>query len=74
MAGYRYDTVIIGGGIGGLMAAYRLRKKEPNMRTAKKNAQKKLFKFWTRHIKSLIWIKREKKPTVCHNKMKNMRL
>lgn len=34
MAGYRYDTVIIGGGIGGLMAAYRLRKKEPNMRIA----------------------------------------
>lgn len=51
-----------------------LTKKEPSMKTAKKNAQKKLFKFWTRHIKSLIWIRREKKPTVCHNKMKNTRL
>ncbi len=29
-----YDTVIIGGGIGGLMAAYRLRKNAPDMKIA----------------------------------------
>ena len=29
-----YDTVIIGGGIGGLMAAFRLRKNAPEMRIA----------------------------------------
>ena len=30
----KFDTVIIGGGIGGLMAAYRLRKNSPNMKIA----------------------------------------
>ena len=29
-----FDTVIIGGGIGGLMAAYRLRKNSPDMKIA----------------------------------------
>ena len=29
-----FDTVIIGGGIGGLMAAYRLRKNAPDMKIA----------------------------------------
>ena len=35
MSNYKfYDTVIIGGGIGGLMAAYRLRKNSPEMKIA----------------------------------------
>ena len=28
----QFDTLIIGGGIGGLMAAYRLKEKTPDMR------------------------------------------
>ncbi len=34
MAGSSFDTVIIGGGIGGLMAAYRLKKNSPEMKIA----------------------------------------